>query len=47
MFEGDLKNGELEIGQISASINDIISVKEIMNNLWNDFNSQKKHVLNF
>lgn len=46
MFEGDLKNGELEIGQISASINDIISVKEIMNNLWNDFIIQKKHILN-
>ena len=46
MFEGDLKNGELEIGQISASINDIISVKEIMNNLWNDFIIQKKYILN-
>ena len=46
MFEGDLKNGELEIGQISASINDITSVKEIMNNLWNDFIVQKKHILN-
>jgi len=46
MFEGDLKNGELEIGQISASINDIISVKEIMNNLWNDFIIQKKNILN-
>ncbi len=46
MFEGDLKNGELEIGQISASINDIISVKKIMNNLWNDFIVQKKHILN-
>ena len=46
MFEGDLKNGELEIGQISASINDITSVEEIMNNLWNDFILQKKHILN-
>ena len=46
MFEGDLINGELEIGQISASINDITSVKEIMNNLWNDFILQKKHILN-
>ena len=47
MFEGDLKNGELEIGQISASIKEVFSVEEIMNNLMNDFNKQKKHVLNF
>ena len=46
MFEGDLKNGELEIGQISASIKDIISVEEIMNNLWNDFNIQKSKLIN-
>ena len=46
MFEGDLKNGELEIGQISASIKDVISVEEIINNLWNDFILQKKHILN-
>jgi enoyl-[acyl-carrier protein] reductase II len=47
MFEGDLKNGELEIGQISASIKEVFSVEEIMNNLLNDFNEQKKHVINF
>ena len=46
MFEGDLKNGELEIGQISASIKEVFSVEEIMNNLLNDFNEQKKHVIN-
>ena len=46
MFEGDLKNGELEIGQISASIKDVISVEEIINNLWNDFIIQKKQILN-
>ena len=46
MFEGDLINGELEIGQISGSIKDVLSVEEIMNNLWNDFILQKKHILN-
>jgi enoyl-[acyl-carrier protein] reductase II len=46
MFEGDLINGELEIGQISASIKDVLSVEEIMNNLWNDFNLQKTHLKN-
>jgi len=46
MFEGDLINGELEIGQISASIKDVLSVEEIMNNLWNDFNLQKTQLKN-
>jgi len=46
MFEGDVKNGELEIGQISASIKNIISVKEIINNLMDDFNLKKQQLLN-
>ncbi len=33
MFEGDLENGELEIGQVSAQINEILPVKIIMENL--------------
>jgi enoyl-[acyl-carrier protein] reductase II len=47
MFEGDIINGELEIGQISASIKNIVSVEEIINNLINEYNIQKKHILNF
>ena len=46
MFEGDIKNGELEIGQISASIKNVVSVKEIMNNLINEFNLKKQQLLN-
>ena len=30
MFEGDLDEGELEIGQVSAQINEIISAKEVV-----------------
>ena len=37
MFEGDLINGELEIGQISASINRIKPVSEIMNKLIQEY----------
>ncbi len=37
MFEGDLINGELEIGQISASINRIKPVSEIMNKLVQEY----------
>ena len=46
MFEGDMKNGELEIGQISASIKNILSVKEIMNNLMCEFNFKKQQLTN-
>ena len=37
MFEGDLVEGELEIGQVAATIENIPSVKEIMNDLFSDF----------
>ena len=46
MFEGDMKNGELEIGQISASIKNISSVKEIINNLMHEFNLKKQQLTN-
>lgn len=41
IFEGDLKNGELEIGQVSSLIKNILSVDEIFRNLISDFNTQK------
>jgi enoyl-[acyl-carrier protein] reductase II len=37
MFEGDLENGELEIGQISSVISDILPVSEIMKSLMEEF----------
>ena len=37
MFEGDLHNGELEIGQISAIINNIKPVSEIMRNIIDEY----------
>lgn len=33
MFEGDLDEGELEIGQVSSAIDEILPVKDIMKNL--------------
>ncbi len=33
MFEGDIENGEMEIGQVSAQINSVKSIKEIIENL--------------
>lgn len=38
MFEGDLDEGELEIGQVSALIDDIIPVEEVFSRLINEFN---------
>jgi len=37
MFEGDLEEGELEIGQVSSLIKDIKPAKEIVAEIWNDF----------
>jgi enoyl-[acyl-carrier protein] reductase II len=37
MFEGDLNEGELEIGQVAASINQILYAEEVMQNIWNEF----------
>jgi len=37
MFEGDLQNGELEIGQVSALINDIKPAAEIVDEIWKEF----------
>lgn len=42
MFEGNLDEGELEIGQISGAIDKIQSVQEVMNELLNDYNSTVK-----
>lgn len=37
MFEGDLDKGELEIGQVSAIINEVLTVEKIMENLVLEF----------
>ncbi len=37
MFEGDLNEGELEIGQVSAIINDIKPADKIVKEIWSEF----------
>jgi len=37
MFEGDLDEGELEIGQVSSDIKNIASASEIVNEIWQQF----------
>lgn len=47
MFEGDLEDGELEIGQIAGLIHDIKSVAEIVENMMTEFEEAKSQVLQF
>jgi len=37
MFEGDLKEGELEIGQVSAILDEILPAGQIVKNVWKEF----------
>ena len=44
MFEGDLEEGELEIGQVSALINDIKPAAQIVKDLMHEFDQAKAEV---
>lgn len=46
MFEGDLENGELEIGQISAMIDSIKPAEEILREIWDAFQEEGKRLSN-
>ena len=47
MFEGDLVEGELEIGQIAGLIHDIKPVADIISEMISDFNQARKEIENF
>ena len=47
MFEGDLIEGELEIGQIAGLIHDISPVATIVENIITEFNLAKKEFATF
>ncbi|MGB5988328.1 MAG: nitronate monooxygenase [Marinifilaceae bacterium] len=46
IFEGNLEDGELEIGQVSSQIKEIRSVKDIMQDMISDFNNTSKNLAN-
>ena len=46
MFEGDLKEGELEIGQVSSGFNRIQPAAEIVSEIWNEFLESKQQICN-
>jgi len=47
MFEGDLIEGELEIGQISGLFEDIKSAKDIIDEMIRDFEIAKNEIKNW
>ncbi len=46
MFEGDLEEGELEIGQIAGLIHDIKPAAQILKDMIDEFEIAKKEVSN-
>lgn len=44
IFEGDLENGELEIGQIASAIKEVQPVSTIMKNLIDDFTATQSRI---
>jgi enoyl-[acyl-carrier protein] reductase II len=46
MFLGKLDEGELEIGQICSEVKNILPAKEIVENVWKEFQEALKDPLN-
>lgn len=44
MFEGNLEEGELEIGQVSALIHDIQPAADVLQHIWEEFNTVRKNL---
>lgn len=44
MFEGDIEQGELEIGQVSAMLKEIKPAEEILKKLWQEFLTEKERI---
>ena len=44
MFEGDLIEGELEIGQVASYINEIKPAAQIINEVWTEFIIEKERI---
>lgn len=46
MYEGDMVEGELEIGQVSAMIHEIEPAADILNAIWQEFLNEKQRLSN-
>lgn len=47
MFEGQLEEGELEIGQVSALIHQIQPAADVLHEIWNEFRATCTHLGSF
>lgn len=47
MFEGDMAEGELEIGQVSALLKDIPKAETIVRNVWQEFSTALANPVDF
>lgn len=47
MFEGNLEEGELEVGQVAALISEIKPVKEIMQEIINEYKAAKEELMKY
>lgn len=47
MYSGDLKDGELEIGQVSGFLDEIIPAGEIVSQIIEEFHSAQKELSEF
>ena len=46
IFEGDLDEGELEIGQVAAGIEQVQPAADILKDIWNGFQTARKTLCN-
>jgi enoyl-[acyl-carrier protein] reductase II len=46
MYEGNLDEGELEIGQVSALLHNILPAADIVHNLWKEFQEGLSNPIN-
>lgn len=44
MFEGDLEEGELEIGQVAYGIRDILPAGDIVQQMWTEFRKEQQQI---
>jgi enoyl-[acyl-carrier protein] reductase II len=44
MFEGDLEEGELEIGQVAAMVREILPAGEIVKDMWREYKETKDNI---
>ena len=46
MFEGDVNEGELEVGQVSAMLREIKPAAQILDEIWTEFLIEKERIIN-